>query len=457
MTKQLSSLRAPLCALLVSGCLMAAGCGGGGSSQPPANLGAAQANLNALVRSSAQNTSGLTVASLTPIAAQFDSARKASPNNKDAQTGYAISEAALAGLQFAQIFGVTSAGGTQTTKDVPANASHVAQLAQSLALWQLPHLIATGNVALPRATDFVPSLGTGAAVQAQGRQAHAVTNPTPAQVQTNLVSLDTSLANVEQALAVVNSDPNYTYTLADPSDPTNTGKTVKVGSVELHLLLGLVNALRGAANAGLAYNADPGSFDFNAAVGDLSGKSALTPAQYLPGGTFATLNSDGKARLNTTEQEINNLANNGIFAIDTVQTRTGTGYLIEPGNVVITKAQYNDVETQIKKYQGYLTSAQTVPITVGNTTTQTQLNLPAFFANPPADLKALLPTLAVSPSQYGDGSFDLTRQNYPDPTFGGLFPSGLPVNPSSLYVYPGQSGYTGTTNLDVINFALSFG
>ncbi len=50
-------------------------------------------------------------------------------------------------------------------------------------------------------------------------------------------------------------------------------------------------------------------------------------------------------------------------------------------------------------------------------------NLAAWFANPPADLKAFAPTYTLDSNKVPD----LSKTTYPDPTFGGLFPNGLPA------------------------------
>jgi hypothetical protein len=50
------------------------------------------------------------------------------------------------------------------------------------------------------------------------------------------------------------------------------------------------------------------------------------------------------------------------------------------------------------------------------------INLAAWFANPPSDLKAFAPTFTLD--ENGWPNPDQTR--YPDATFGGLFPEGLP-------------------------------
>lgn len=52
------------------------------------------------------------------------------------------------------------------------------------------------------------------------------------------------------------------------------------------------------------------------------------------------------------------------------------------------------------------------------------VNLAAWFAHPPADLKTFAPTLTLT----SDGWPDLTKTLYPDKTFGGLFPDGITVD-----------------------------
>jgi len=50
-----------------------------------------------------------------------------------------------------------------------------------------------------------------------------------------------------------------------------------------------------------------------------------------------------------------------------------------------------------------------------------KVNIAAWFANPPADLKTLAPTLTLG----SDGWPDSTKSVYPDKTFAGLFPDGI--------------------------------
>lgn len=473
-----SALLTPICALTLGSAVLLSGCGGSGGGNgnsgsvgtgtgtsgtgtsgtgtsgtgtggtTPPTLAPAIASLNSLVRGSQP----VTVTSLTGVAAQFAQATQADPTNKDAQLGFAVSEAALASAQAANL-----TGGTVVPALRAANASaslspaaHTTQISQALVLWRLPQFLSrAGGIQLPSAADFLP---TGAL---QSRLQPRAASVTPAQVQTQLAALDASLVQVESSLSVVESDPNYTYTLADPSKPSDTTATVKIGSAEIQILSAVVGVVRSVTNAGLAYNADPGSFNFNAQVpASIFSGATVSPAQYLPPSPFLTLMPDGGARLATVKLELNGTANSGVTAIEAVKTRNNAGYLLNPGTLV-TSGQLDAAETKIKAYQTFLSGTQSTPFTVHGNTISTRVNLSAFLDHPPTDLRAFLPILPVS-SNSGDTT--LTFSNFPDATFGGIFPDGLPsVNTGSSYTLPVISGGNpvGLTYSNLVNFALS--
>ncbi len=58
----------------------------------------------------------------------------------------------------------------------------------------------------------------------------------------------------------------------------------------------------------------------------------------------------------------------------------------------------------------------------GVTIVKVKVNMAAWFANPPADIKAFAPTYPF----ISEGIPDFSAGVYPDPTYGGLFPDGLP-------------------------------
>lgn len=66
----------------------------------------------------------------------------------------------------------------------------------------------------------------------------------------------------------------------------------------------------------------------------------------------------------------------------------------------------------------------TVPPYISFTEQKVTIDIAAWFNNPPADLKAFAPTYTLT----AQGGINPGGAVYPDPTFGGLFPNGLPTN-----------------------------
>ena len=143
------------------------------------------------------------------------------------------------------------------------------------------------------------------------------------------------------------------------------------------------------------------------------------------------------------------IADSGTAALESVKTRSNAGFLLNPGTLVTT-GQLSVAEAQITAYKAYLTGVQTVPVTLNGKTINTKVDLAAFLDHPPTDLRALLPTLPVSKNS--SGTIILTMNGFPDLTFGGLFPDGLPVK-AAAYTLPVTSS---TTYSQVIAFALTF-
>ena len=447
----------PLGLTILSSALLLSGCGGGGSngnSIAPGTTGTgsgggggtptlqpAITGLNALVRGSQP----MTVTNLSTVVGEFDQARQADPTSKDAQFGFAVTAAALAATQAANLNGtVVPAARTAGAGAALSPAARTVSFSQGLVLWRLPQLL-SGSAAVqwPQAADYLPTKTLQASLVPRA------SSPTPAQVQTEIVALDASLSKAETALAVVKTDPNYIYILADPSQPSNPASTVKVGSAEIQILSAVISAVRSLANGALAYNADPGAFSFGTPASASFSGASLSPVQYLPAAPFLTLAADGGMRLGTVKTELVATADSGTAALESVKTRSNAGFLLNPGTLVTT-GQLSVAEAQITAYRAYLTGVQTVPVTLNGKTISTKVDLAAFLDHPPTDLRALLPTLPVSKNS--SGTIILTMNGFPDLTFGGLFPDGLPVK-AAAYTLPVTSS---TTYSQVIAFALTF-
>jgi len=198
---------------------------------------------------------------------------------------------------------------------------------------------------------------------------------------------------------------------------------------------------------------------------DRNGDGKLTPDEYLPGSPYLTLRD---ASLLTAAQQ-------AMQAVVDRETKGITGVLARPADAVflvsntqevqqlltevrdhvvplIQQAATGPVTIELPHYQplntavqsadppppppgsnhGGVFSIQAPPVPGGTepplppvfTTEKVTVNLAAWFSNPPVDLKAFAPTYTLNP----DGLPDPARTTYPDPTFGGLYPDGLPTD-----------------------------
>ncbi|HLJ55616.1 MAG TPA: hypothetical protein VKT77_11305, partial [Chthonomonadaceae bacterium] len=200
---------------------------------------------------------------------------------------------------------------------------------------------------------------------------------------------------------------------------------------------------------------------------DANHDGKLTPDEYLPPSPFLTLRDPAllttaqKAMLATADQETKGI--NGVLArpADAVFLVSNTdavrAVLTETRDKVvplIQQAATGPVTIDVPRYGGPLAGAAgSGPVAVSGsdqggvfsvapkppvpsggagvailpiafTTEPVTIDIAAWFKQPPADLKAFAPTYTLDANGFPDPS--LTK--YPDPTFGGLYPNGLPTD-----------------------------
>jgi hypothetical protein len=369
---------------------------------------------------------------LTSVEGNFQTAYNSSPTNPSAATGFAITEAALVGEQYANEYGAVIPGLSSNARvseakkaEVAAQSSRFSALGQTLVLWKLPQLLQQGAVPHLKASDFLPV--TALDLPAKSADASTVS---PAQVQTDLTNFDADLAKVETALSVGINSPGFTYTIPSPSS-TNT--TYKIGTVELQLLETFVEVVRSTINLSLIYSADDSNYPNGSALASTvfatqlaNPGSTISPTAYLPGAPFLTIESDGTQRGQNVISELNNAVGNGVAAVDGYEARNNSGYLL--GAVILPNtSQLNNGVTEVKQYQQYLTSPQNVVVNINGDTNTQSVAIGAFLSNPPSNLYFLWPTLTtgVDPNDSVDDVYTASASAYADPTFGGLFPGGL--------------------------------
>ncbi len=201
---------------------------------------------------------------------------------------------------------------------------------------------------------------------------------------------------------------------------------------------------------------------------DKNNDGRLTPDEYLPASPFLTLRDPSD--LQTAQAAMLNIVDRETKGITGVLARPAAGSFLLPNSTDVAAALTSIRDTVLPLIQQATTgpitltvpryepiplaagSAGTVhPLTAPNelfqsapqavtglpvgtdililpypiVLTQTlTINIAAWFAHPPADLKLFAPTYVLDSIGYPN----YTLTTYPDPTFGGLFPSGLPAD-----------------------------
>ena len=294
------------------------------------------------------------------------------------------------------------------------------------------------------------------------------------------------LTTATDNLKTIEADPNFLTSLPDPY---HTGQSVSVGLPEVYLFDAYLQSLRVEVALSLAYVRDPGGyqniatpppapingivpigaplFAVNAPSGafnattiytalDLNQDGRLTPSEYLPPSPYLTLRDP--SYLNTAQQSL--------LAIVDRETKGIAGVLARPSDAKFLVSNTSDTQQVLTETRDHvlplIQQAATGVVTIdfphyyppsnaaqaadppppapgtggvfaipGSSgppappiflTEKVVVNLAAWFAAPPQDLKQYAPTFVLD----AQGVPDETKTTYPDSTFGGLFPNGLP-------------------------------
>ena len=194
---------------------------------------------------------------------------------------------------------------------------------------------------------------------------------------------------------------------------------------------------------------------------DKNGDGKLTPDEYLPSSPYLTLRD--ASYLQTAQQSMLALVDAETKGIAGVLARPADGAFLIPHTAEVQKALADIRDNVLPIVKQAANGAVTldiphytaVPLLTSNgggivpqqgngaavfvlypvggglppappivTTEKLTINLAAWFATPPKDLKVFAPTYVLT----ADGWVDFTKTTSPDQTFGGLFPNGLPTD-----------------------------
>lgn len=162
-------------------------------------------------------------------------------------------------------------------------------------------------------------------------------------------------------------------------------------------------------------------------------QASLVTALQQNSTTFLYKATDGDTRASNVKTAVNSMIDKMLLGITKLETVSGhqANAAIKLGNNGLRQA---DLDT-VKKYLNKMKTAMTSPIDVhidnagsDGAPMDIQVNIGKFFENPVANPKAaFIPAYTVTASGTNDIHFEFNAQtfadfNFPDPTFGGVFP-----------------------------------
>jgi len=231
------------------------------------------------------------------------------------------------------------------------------------------------------------------------------------------------------------------------------------------VLRAVIALLQGVTNQFLAYDLTlPDDYQplENAASYDANSNGQITPSEYMPPAPFGTLRTDGQQRLATALDSYRVAMDAMIAAANALLVRpwqvyeAGALFNAEPdydwwyeydfntGEYIWHEETYNfGSETKrlsmlrdiCKELRPALNGTFMLSQSYNGLGTDVDINIPAVFTSPIADLRGILPTFTM----LDPNTIVLNKGGFPDPTFGGLVPGGVPER----LLYPSTNGSTG--------------
>lgn len=376
--------------------LMAPGCGGGGGGDGD-NLDPEEARRLAQIGHAALNDLLLSPTppsqeAVRSVHTTFSEAYARDPNNVEAAFGYGLMEIAMAVQDL-----------TGQTLPVVLGRAVEGDLGTGLR-----PLDAAGWM---RHAALAPLSPIG-----KGRQAGLLTGEIPRE---RVVRFRESMGRAIPAIQRAADTPGFSFAIVNfRQRPPGAPGTLTADQGGAQALLALLYAARAVGGLALAYDTSAGGFNFDQPIAErFAAKpdgAIITPDEYLPPVPFLTLMGDGPALFAEAKVDLTTAADTGLTALTTLAARPShTGHVLDTGDV-----NFTQVRAALLILKDALSNPYAIPGNVPVT-----VNLNAWFTNPPANLRALLPTYHVQRLP-GEMVLQAGPGDYPDRTLGGLL-----VNP----------------------------
>lgn len=386
--------------------VLIAGCGGGGGA-PALTVDQAEQRIAAgfdTLGNITADTSTDPATDATTALSDFGAALGTLPTDPEANLGWSLARAMTLFFQVSALFPATD----DRAAGLMADPRQI--------LRDLAGSFKKSNAALGRA--IVPPIP-----KLLGRQARS--SATPEQVRAYVVTdVLPALAQIIEHIDLALAAPDIDVTLEVMINGVTTDYQLDQG--DAYLLKGALLVSDAVIEAATAYSLEFGLWNWEQLPTDADSSGDFTPDEYLPPSPFLAL-----ARANAFANAMAAMlqaADAVIAGADTSLHPGGATDLVnweENPDVAAGLNEAADIAEEVKT--AFASSAY--PLTVD--TTVVNVNLSAWATAPPPDLKALFPTAEVD-----QGAGTLTIASWPDLTFAGLFPDGVPPDLVQSIVLP---------------------
>ncbi len=364
----------------------------------------------------------------------FQAYRTAHPGDKTGLVGWSVARVACAVTTLQDKYAVSdgSLAAIKTFRGALSAASGdgMAQLAYSPVSVVTNHgvesLLSTGS--------FAPS--------SLGVQPASSVSLTPAALTADIrneivPALEDSIAALAPAIA----DSSFVATMVFDDE-----RVAHIRSEELQMYRAALEAVLALLSTAVAYSWDDTGFDWNRSPEemDLNQDGLLTPAEYLPGGTFGMLADASSLTRGWTA--LNAAVDDGLAVADSSFPANDPDQLLK---MVVEPPDWGEVQAALDQAKLVLSGLVVVPCDYRSRVWRydwyydefgwewvdeqafVTFNLSSFWLHPIASLRALWPVLAV---QWDDWGYSYcTLESVPDPTMNGLFPRGASQIPLELW------------------------
>jgi len=260
-------------------------------------------------------------------------------------------------------------------------------------------------------------------------------------------------------LCIVEQDPTFTFALG-----TGSQDYVVVDRGDVYLFDSVLLVAKASLAIPVSYSLDYGSYDFTKGLldHDTNGDKVLVQSEYIPASPFLTLLD--AAPMNAIKTDLISACDKAMLGIDATLAETSDDYDLIPWHTAgsgLSQDDLNSAKVAVQQVKDALSKTVVLPmvwsvyeifdyswywneIPGGEQWVDpwaekqvqyalVKMNLLAWSDNPPADLKAFAPKLQIIEQDIDNGMYHTTWKelrpvlgSYADPTFGGLFPEGLP-------------------------------